>query len=348
VARLSASPAAGEIPLAVTFSSTGTYDPDGQSLAYLWDFGDGSPTSNAQSPIHTYQKVGSFEAHLTVTETSAPYASTVEHVSIRTGVSPPIAFIDTPIVGTRFRIGNKISFSGHAEAPAGVVPELSWAILQRHNLHEHLVGETSGSGGSFVPTEHTDTTTFELCLRASTGEGLVDQKCLGLAAETTPYQILSDPPGAVMTYVDDDREVITPAAIQPIIGARQTIVAPLYHAGRTFTRWSDGVLTTSRSFVVDEQPVTFNALYVNQRPILRVTRARTTARSVYHLDASASLDPEGEPLTISWRFSDRSHYKGPRISKRFKRPGRYSGTLTVKDPLGASLRKRLSFRVPPR
>ena len=348
VARLSASPAAGEIPLAVTFSSTGTYDPDGQSLVYLWDFGDGSPTSNAQSPIHTYQKVGSFEAHLTVTETSAPYASTVEHVSIRTGVSPPIAFIDTPSVGTRFRIGNKISFSGHADAPAGVAPELSWAILQRHNLHEHLVGEASGSGGSFVPTEHTDTTTFELCLRASTGEGLVDQKCLALAAETTPYQILSDPPGAVIAYVDDDREVITPAAIQPIIGAHQTIVAPQFHAGRTFERWSDGELTMNRSFVVDEQPMTLNALYVNHKPILKLTRARPAARGLYQLDASASSDPEGEPLTISWRFSDRSRYKGPRITKRFNRPGTYSGTVTVTDPLGASVRKRLSFRIPPR
>ncbi len=36
-------------------------------MAYEWDFGDGSPTSDEPSPTHTYAAAGTFNAKLTVT-----------------------------------------------------------------------------------------------------------------------------------------------------------------------------------------------------------------------------------------------------------------------------------------
>ena len=50
--------------LSVTFTnlSTGT-----QPLTYSWDFGDGSPFSNEQSPTHVYLAPGRYTVHLTVT-----------------------------------------------------------------------------------------------------------------------------------------------------------------------------------------------------------------------------------------------------------------------------------------
>ncbi len=68
IAAATASPTAGLVPLNVTFSSAGTYDPEGQALTYSWNFGDGG-TSNQANPLHTYQIAGSYTATLTVTDT---------------------------------------------------------------------------------------------------------------------------------------------------------------------------------------------------------------------------------------------------------------------------------------
>jgi PKD repeat protein len=68
VVAASASPTSGRPPLAVSFSSTGTSDPEGQSLTYTWNFGDGSPLSSSANPAHTYQTDGLYTARLTVSD----------------------------------------------------------------------------------------------------------------------------------------------------------------------------------------------------------------------------------------------------------------------------------------
>ncbi len=62
IAAFSASPLAGQPPLAVTFSDTST----GNITSWLWNFGDGS-TSTQQSPVHEYTQTGVFTVTLTVT-----------------------------------------------------------------------------------------------------------------------------------------------------------------------------------------------------------------------------------------------------------------------------------------
>jgi PKD repeat protein len=63
---LSASPASGEGPLNVSFGASGTADP-GETLAYAWDFGDGS-TSTAQNTAHTYTDDGIYLVSLEVAD----------------------------------------------------------------------------------------------------------------------------------------------------------------------------------------------------------------------------------------------------------------------------------------
>ena len=57
VVNASASPTSGAAPLNVTFSSSGSSDPEGQPLTYSWAFGDGA-TSTAANPSHTYSTAG--------------------------------------------------------------------------------------------------------------------------------------------------------------------------------------------------------------------------------------------------------------------------------------------------
>ena len=74
-AALSANPTSGPSPLAVEFDASDSSDPDaGDTLTYLWDFGDGSATRTTTSPTttYTYSTDGTYTASLRVATTTAP------------------------------------------------------------------------------------------------------------------------------------------------------------------------------------------------------------------------------------------------------------------------------------
>jgi len=60
-------PYSGDENVSISFSSIGSNDADGTIVSYLWNFGDGSTSSNA-NPIHTYTSGGTFNVSLTVTD----------------------------------------------------------------------------------------------------------------------------------------------------------------------------------------------------------------------------------------------------------------------------------------
>jgi PKD repeat protein len=66
-ASFTATPTAGPPNTSVKFSDTSFSSDPGGVTSWLWDFGDGSPTSNVQHPSHVY-KCGTFTPKLTVTD----------------------------------------------------------------------------------------------------------------------------------------------------------------------------------------------------------------------------------------------------------------------------------------
>jgi PKD repeat protein len=71
-ASFTRSPATGAAGLLVTFVATGSTDPDGDALAYAWDFGDGATGTGAQV-THLYVAKGSYVTTLGVSD---PYLAT--------------------------------------------------------------------------------------------------------------------------------------------------------------------------------------------------------------------------------------------------------------------------------
>jgi len=60
-------PYMGVAKVPVTFDGTGSTDPDGDDLTYLWEFGDGE-TGIGPNPDHTYDSAGTYEVNLTVND----------------------------------------------------------------------------------------------------------------------------------------------------------------------------------------------------------------------------------------------------------------------------------------
>ncbi|CAL2057315.1 glycoside hydrolase family 48 protein [Tenacibaculum sp. 190524A05c] len=80
IAAFTATPESGIAPLDVQFDASSSSDPNGDTLSYSWDFGNGT-TSTLVNPLVTYTSVGSYEVSLIVsdgTNFSSPVTKTIE------------------------------------------------------------------------------------------------------------------------------------------------------------------------------------------------------------------------------------------------------------------------------
>lgn len=67
LARFSAQPTSGHVPLEVTFDASASADPDGTISGYHWDFADGA-TGSGRLVSHIYNDEGEYTVSLTVTD----------------------------------------------------------------------------------------------------------------------------------------------------------------------------------------------------------------------------------------------------------------------------------------
>jgi PKD repeat protein len=176
-----ATPSNGLSPLQVSFSSTGSSDPDGNTLTYSWNFGDGSAVSTSPNPIHTYSATGveKFTATLTVTDTSNATGSA--SVVVTLGSTSPVVTIAAPANNVTVNPGAVVNFSGSAtDAEDGNIPATSlvWTEILHHNTHTHLIKQVTGSSGSFTADlpDTIDTYWYELDLTATDSSGVSTTK----------------------------------------------------------------------------------------------------------------------------------------------------------------------------
>ena len=84
VAVASADTYSGRAPLVVTFDSSASTDPDGAIGGYLWDFMDGS-SSTETNPSHEFSIPGTYLVTLTVTDDQGMQASSFIDITVRKG-----------------------------------------------------------------------------------------------------------------------------------------------------------------------------------------------------------------------------------------------------------------------
>lgn len=81
-------PYTGKPGLNVVFSSAGSTDPDGSIQQYLWNFGDGT-TSTQANPTHAYAKAGSYAVTLTVTDQLGAKGTSATKAEVSAIDTPP-------------------------------------------------------------------------------------------------------------------------------------------------------------------------------------------------------------------------------------------------------------------
>jgi PKD repeat protein/glucose/arabinose dehydrogenase len=148
IAVASGEPTSGQPPLTVQFSSAGTRDPDGGTLAYAWTFGDGG-TSTDPNPSHTYTTAGSYTAQLTVTNPAGRTA--VANVPITVGNTAPTVTIEFPPDGGFFDWGDQVDYTVRVTDPEDGEIDCADVTLQYylgHDEHAHPLQSYTGCTGT--------------------------------------------------------------------------------------------------------------------------------------------------------------------------------------------------------
>jgi glucose/arabinose dehydrogenase len=138
VAAISADKTTGTSPLAVTFSSNGSSDPDG-TITYDWNFGDGTPNSTAANPSHTFTATGTkgFTVTLTVKDNQGLTDSKTLVISVNNGA--PSVKITSPVNNAKYTLAAATQYTLQSNVTDNDVTGMkyAWQVTLRHNTHEH-------------------------------------------------------------------------------------------------------------------------------------------------------------------------------------------------------------------
>ena len=86
---INADPISGTAPLSVSFSTTGSVDPDGTITSNSWNFGDGSPSTGGVNVEHTYTAAGTYTAVLSLTDDDGATSSCSEIITVTAPTTGP-------------------------------------------------------------------------------------------------------------------------------------------------------------------------------------------------------------------------------------------------------------------
>ena len=152
IARATATPSSGPVPLAVAFSSAGSMDPDGDPITFAWDFqSNGSVDSTERNPSFTYTKAGNYTAKLTVKDSTGKTG--VANVPVTAGNTAPAVTIQGPVDGGFFDFGDRIGYAVEVSDPQDGVIDCDRVVAQPalgHDTHAHPLDEVQGCEGAFT------------------------------------------------------------------------------------------------------------------------------------------------------------------------------------------------------
>ena len=329
-------PYSGTVGQPVFFDGSGSSDPDGDTITYTWDFGDGT-TATGATPSHTYAASGAFTVTLTVTDECGASSSCETTATISDEPNdPPICDANGPYTGT---VGQAVSFDGSGSSdPDGTVDSYAWDF-----------GDGSTGSGSNPTHTYVTSGTFTVTLTVTDNDG-ASSTCtttaeIGEAPNEPPVcdangpytgtvgqpvsfdgSGSSDPDGTVDSYAWDFGDGSTDTGSNPT----HTYAAPGTFTVTLTVTDNDGASSTCTTTAeIGEAP--------NEPPVCDANGPYNgTVGQPVSFDGSGSSDPDGTVDSYVWDFGDGSTDTGSNPTHTYLTSGSFTVTLTVTDNDGAS------------
>ena len=152
-AVISFEPHRGYAPLEATFDASGSVDPDGEIVAYEWDFGDGESASGVQV-VHTFADDGNYTVRLTVYDDEGATDSATVQVEVQN--PPPVARFtfspENPVVGEPVTFDASTSVDPATGLGTNSIVSYHWAFGDGHEGTGVVVEHIYNLPGNYTVT----------------------------------------------------------------------------------------------------------------------------------------------------------------------------------------------------
>jgi PKD repeat protein len=320
-------PAAENEGTALSFSASASDPAD--TLAYTWDFGDGSSALGA-SVNHSYVDEGSYNAALTVTDGDGGTASAAAVITV-TNASPTVTFTNQTLSGNE---GGSFAYAVSVSDPgAADTSTVAWDF-----------GDGQVASGSTVSHVFADDGTYTVAATATDNDGGVSTEAVSVTVgNVTPAissltgnasadegdsvsfaVVATDPGDDTLTYDWD----FSDGGVDSGISVAHVFADDGAHSA-TITVCDDNGACTSSS-----KSVTVN----NANPTITSMTSTASGAEAEVLSFSAvATDPGADTLTYSWDFGDDSPLQaGASVTHAYADDGTYTYSLTVSDEDGGT------------
>lgn len=276
----------------VSFDGSGSYDLDGDTLTYRWDFGDGTSGTGVRTS-HTYPAgTGQVTARLTVTDTLG--SAGVTEFTVAPSNNSPQLTLSAPGPEETFAVGETVRASATATDVEDGPLAVRWTSVAVHcrdqACHDHPGEQVFGGSYERVFDDHGDDTELRITAIATDSAGVSASRSFVASPDLRTLTVTSSTP-ATMTINGVERNTA------PVtVGARVSVSAPATAADgvATFESWSDSA-PRARTLTMGGSDLTLAARYLT--PIDRRYDSDPALRAA----VGAPTGVESGDATVRWR-----------------------------------------------
>jgi PKD repeat protein len=320
-------PYSGEAGVAVSFSSSGSYDNDGTIVSYYWNFGDGNSSTSA-NPTHTYSSAGNYTVSLTVTDDGGKTGSDNADVTISAGAA---SYASLPY-STGFESGFDLNWSTQGNTSYSRIQITS--ANTPHSGSYHLTMDVTTNGNY-----NTNEAWMGLNLSGQTQVDLSFWwKDFSDETHSTDGVYFSDNGGASFVKVQDlnGQSYTNNTWTQFNLDVDQLAASNGLSLSSTFVvkfQQYDNYAITTDGMAFDDISVTGSS--GNVAPVAEANGPYSgTEDQAISFSSSGSSDSDGTITSYYWEFGDGGTSTSANPSHTYTSPGNYTAVLTVTDDGG--------------
>jgi PKD repeat protein len=334
-------PESGRAPHTATFAA-GAFDPEGEPLALVWQFGDGT-TSTATAPQHTFTLAGTYYVTVTATDPRGASASDVVRVVVQPPNLPPTVVItawdSTGVVPFM------ASLQSYPHDPEGEPVTYLWTFPDGTASTTQCATKHFGFPG-----------TYDVMVEVTDPHGASGR-------DTLTVTVLPNQPPQVAPFATP---AVGPAPLDVVVDAGASDAegdSLSYHWSFGDGTQSNQRRPTHRYTAAGEYAVIvtvsdtrggWNRAMIgvrvtpNDPPIISATATPLEGTAPLTVDLVATtIDPEGEPVSVRWVVADGPTLIGDNVTHDFLDIGSYKLKVTATDPHGAWSSKTFLVKVSP-